>query len=132
MESQHKLIRPATERLRDWQRKGHAWYLTHYVLGVAALVAVLTVSAQLPFVSVNELKVIAWLAAILQATNTFLASMQKATAYRNPWRHLTVAVTKFQCSDDPDESEVEEAIALGWRIIDQGYVGEKSPKTKKE
>jgi hypothetical protein len=68
---------------------------------------------------------LAWLAAVLQGVNTFLVSLQKASAYRSAWRTLKFALIEYHSEGGADSKPVKQAIKAGWEMIDKGYSIEK-------
>jgi hypothetical protein len=110
---------PAAEVLEDWNSRARSWYMTHYAVGVFAIILTLLVASK-PGGLKNHgdaIEYLAFAAAVLQGLNTFLNSSRKAKGYRAAWRHLRAAVADYEMNPHVPESSLTQAIQKGWTLI---------------
>jgi len=103
--------------LHKWVAYRSRWWAMHYILGITATVASITVASQPQVLPSGVLGVIAWVAALAVALITFLIPSRKARAYVTAARALTDACNRYRLDENFKTKHLLDAAKEGENII---------------
>jgi hypothetical protein len=119
--------------IRDgWKKCHNIWIVSHYVIGIAALIGSTLIAARATEFGINNaiLAAVAWLVAVLTGLLTFLSPEKKADRYLRAWAILNAEITRYDADYACTINDVLDACQREQNIIfdHAGAIGRRLPK----
>jgi hypothetical protein len=114
-------IPPDVEHIyNDWNWYRRVWWFLHYLIGIAGMMASLTVANKPQFLQDAPLflNAIAWLSALCVGLLVFLEPRKRARAYTTAWRVLHKRIGEYRHGTEPgSKTNLLEGISQGEEFI---------------
>lgn len=120
MQTSREIPKKITDLLHIWDKLFHRWWVYHYLLSIAGIIASITVASNPKFLSGYHpeiLSILAWLSALCMTLITFLMPSRRARAYVAAWRLLYDACSRYELDDTYPMKELIDIMKKGEDII---------------
>mgnify|MGYP001608207561 CR=1 FL=1 len=120
MQTNREIPKKITDLLHIWDKLFHRWWVYHYVLSIAGIIASITVASNPKFLSgyyPEMFSIFAWLSALCMTLVTFLMPSRRARAYVAAWRLLFDACSRYELEDTYSMKELLDTVKKGEDII---------------
>lgn len=120
MQTSREIPKKITDLHHIWNKAFNRWWVYHYFLSIAGIIASITVASNPKFLSgyyPEMLSILAWLSALCMMLITFLMPSRRARAYVAAWRLLYDACSRYELDDTYPIKELIDNVKKGEDII---------------